>query len=315
MPTPFPQDTQLTAIAIAVRNPNLIADEVLPRSTPLSKTGFKYQEYPVEQFMTVPDTKVGRRSRVNQVDFKGKLVSNSTEDYGLEHPLPNSDITDAPDNTNLEAMTSEWLAGLVLLDREYRVAQLVFNPASYGANNATIAAADRFDNANSDPLEMLLDYLDRPILRPNTMTIGQREWRLLRTHPVIAKAANGTSGDKGAVTKERVAELLEIEKIVVGQARLNSAKPGQNANLQPCWAGGLSLTYQDAAAAKMSGVVDGANVTFGFTAQTGQRVAGAKDDSNIGLRGGRMVRVGETVKEVICAPSLGFFLKDVITPA
>jgi len=315
MKGPFPQDTQLTAIAIAVRNRALIADDVLPRTTPLNKTSFKYQKYPEDQFMTVPDTKVGRRSRVNQVEFKGTPVTDSTEDNGLEHPLAQADLDDAPDNTSVEGMVTEWLTGLVLLAREVRTAQLVFNPASYGANQEAVAAGDRFDAVDSDPVEYLLDVLDRPIMRPNIMTIGQNEWRVLRTHPAIVKAVHGNAGDKGAATKEQVAELFELENILVGRSLINASKPGQVANLKACWTGGLAVIYQDKTAAKISGVVDGANVTFGFTAQSGQRVAGSKEDTDIGLRGGRMVRVGETTKEIICAPSLGYFLKDVITPA
>ncbi|MCT9014611.1 hypothetical protein N6G05_13680 [Cupriavidus gilardii] len=196
-----------------------------------------------------------------------------------------------------------------------RTSRLVFDPQSYAGNSETVAATDRFDAADSDPVEYLLDVLDRLIMRPNIAVIGQSEWRVLRTHPAIVKAVHGNNGDKGAATRQQVAELLEIEDILVGRARVNYAKPGQPGQLKPCWRGGMALIYRDAAAAKVAGVVEGSNVTFGFTAQYGTRVAGAKDDASIGLRGGRRVRVGESVKEVICAPQLGFFLKDVITPA
>jgi len=314
MPSPFPTDPQLTAIAVLVKNRQLIADLVLPRTAPLKKSEFKYQKYPIEQQFTVPDSKVGRRSRVNQVEFKGELVTDSTADFGLEHPLPFSDERDAPDNTNVEGMTTEWLMNLVLLGREVRAANLVFKAASYGGNSETVSAGDRFDDPTSDALGLVLDVLDRPIMRPNVVTFGQSEWRAFRTHPAIVKAVHGNSGDSGAVTREQVADLLELDKVLVGRSLVNIAKPGQAANLNPCWRGGVSFIYQDEAAAKIAGVVEGANVTFGFTAQTGERVAGAWDDRNIGLRGGRMVRSGETVKEVICAPALGFYLKDVITP-
>ncbi len=315
MPGPFVEDRQLTAIAIAVQNRQMIADFVLPRTSPLSKNAFRYQDFPVGQFLTVPDTRVGRRSRVNEVEFEGRPVDASTEDEGLEHPLPNRDIDNAPDNTNLEAMTTEWLTGLVLLAREVRTSALVFNPDTYGDNKEVVGASDRFDNADSDPVGHLLDVLDRPIMRPNLMTIGQSEWRVLRTHPKVVKAVQGNSGDSGAATVQQVAELLEIDRILVGRALVNASKPGQPAVLKKCWSGGVSLIYQDESAARLSGLVESGNVTFGFTAQTGQRVALSREDGDIGLRGGRRVRVGETVKEIVCAPSLGFFLKDVITPA
>lgn len=43
MPSPFPIDPQLTAIAVIVRNQAMIADQVLPRTSPLAKTQFAYQ--------------------------------------------------------------------------------------------------------------------------------------------------------------------------------------------------------------------------------------------------------------------------------
>ena len=315
MASPFPIDPQLTAIAVIVRNQAMIADLVLPRTSPLGKPTFAYQYYPPEQQFTVPDTKVGRRSQVNEVEFNGERKTSETEDHGLDHPLPQTDIDNAPNNTNLQALTTEMLSGLILLGREIRVAHQVFNAATYNGNSENVAATDRFDNPNSDPLEYLLDVLDRPIMRPNVAVLGQSEWRALRTHPVIAKAVHGNAGDKGAATREQVAELLEIDQILVGRARVNLSKPGQQAKIAPAWSGGMSLLYQDTAAAKIAGVVDGANVTFGFTAEYGSRIAGAESDSKIGLRGGVRVRVGESVKEVVCAPQLGFFLKDVVTPA
>ena len=42
--SPFPVDVQLTAIAMAVKNRAMIADIVLPRTAPLNKNNFSYQE-------------------------------------------------------------------------------------------------------------------------------------------------------------------------------------------------------------------------------------------------------------------------------
>lgn len=79
MTSPFPIDPQMTAIAVIVRNPAMIADQVLPRTSPLAKTQFAYQYYPPAQQFTVPDTKVGRRSQVNQVEFNGKRMTAEPE--------------------------------------------------------------------------------------------------------------------------------------------------------------------------------------------------------------------------------------------
>ena len=60
--TAYPVNPQLTALAMAWRNPavSLIADEVLPRVATAKK--FSYTEYDQAQGFTVPNTQVGRKS-------------------------------------------------------------------------------------------------------------------------------------------------------------------------------------------------------------------------------------------------------------
>ncbi|MDF5968632.1 hypothetical protein P4117_06670 [Pseudomonas aeruginosa] len=49
------------------------------------------------------------------------------------------------------------------------------------------------------------------------------------------KAYNGTLGDEGMVPMAFLQELLELEAIYVGEARLNIARPGQNPSLIRAW--------------------------------------------------------------------------------
>ena len=53
-------------------------------------------------------------------------------------------------------------------------------------------------------------------------------------------------------------------------------------------------------------------VTFGFTAQFGNRVAGTIVDPDIGIYGGERVRVGESVKELVTAPDLGYLFSTAV---
>ena len=41
-------------------------------------------------------------------------------------------------------------------------------------------------------------------------------------------------------------------------------------------------------------------------------IASFQADPNIGLRGGQRVRVGESVKELVTAPDLGFFFENAV---
>jgi hypothetical protein len=305
---PFPTNPVLTAIAIAYRNTRLIADEVLPR-VPVAAEEFKYLKHNMADGFTVPDTKVGRKGRVNQVEFGATEETASTQDYGLDAPVPQKDIDNAKSTPGYDplAKATEQTTNLILLDREVRTSNLVFNAASYAASNkVALSGTSQWSHADSNPLPVITDALDSCVMRPNIGVFGRRVSTILRRHPRIVKAFNGTLGDDGMVPLQFLADMLELEAIFVGEARLNIARPGQSVNLARVWGGHASFIYRDRLADANSGT------TFGFTGQYGSRISGSEFDRNIGLKGGQMVRVGEQVKELITAPDLGYFFENAV---
>lgn len=314
--TAFPINPTLSAIAIAYTNKadSLIADSVLPRVPTGMK--FKYTKYDATQGYTVPQTKVGRKSEPNMVDFGGTDVQDECADYGLDDLIPNSEIQ-AFDEMPKPAsggpidpkqISTMLLTNLILLDREVRVANTVFNAANYLAGQQqTLAGTSQWsDYVNSNPLSALLSALDVPLVRPNKMTIGRAGWTALRQHPKVVQAVYKSQQGAGTISLEQLAELLELEEICVGSAFVNTARKGQAANYTRAWGKHCSLTYTNVQAA-MTG-----QPTFGFTAQFGTRIAGDIPEQKAGLRGGVRVRCGESVKEVICSPDAGYFFQNII---
>lgn len=309
MPTnaPFPIQPELTAIAIAYRNPRLIADEVLPR-VPVGVQQFKYLKHTMAEGFTIPDTKVGRTSKPNEVAFSATEVTDSTKDYALDDPIPQADIDNAPPNYNPMGRATEGIMNLIELDREVRTAALVFAAAQYAAaNKITLSGTSQFsDYANSDPLGVIMAGLDACIMRPNVAVMGRAVFTKLCMHPEIVKAVHGNSGDAGIVQRRAVADLFELEDVLVGEGWVNTARKGQAATLSRVWGKHIALIHRNLTAGPNSGL------TFGFTAQFGSRIAGATPDKNIGMRGGQLVRAGESVKEVITANDLGYLIVDAV---
>jgi hypothetical protein len=304
---PFPITPELTAIAIAYKNNSLIADNVLPR-VPVGKQSFKHRIFALADGFTVPDTKVGRTSAPNRIEFGFTEVTTSTADYALDDAVPYADIENAPPGYNPLGRATEMLTSLIALDREVRAANLVFNTNSYGASNKqTLSGTSQFsDFTNSDPLGVILGALDACVMRPNIGVIGQAVWTKLRQHPKVVKAVLGNAGDSGVVSREAVAALLELEALYIGSGFVNTAKKGQTASVSRCWGKHISLIYRDQLADASNGT------TFGYTAQFGSRVAGSIPDKDIGMRGGERVRSGESVVEVITANDLGYFIQNAV---
>ncbi|WP_427833168.1 phage capsid protein [Actinobacillus pleuropneumoniae] len=302
----FPTDPALTAIAIAYRNRRMIADEVLPR-TPVAKQEFKYLHYNLGEGFTVPNARVGRTSRPNQVEFGATQLTSSTEDFALDAPVPLVDIANKPTNYNPKGRATEQTTNLIELGREVRTANLVFNKKSYANGlTKTLSGNNQWSHDDSKPIADLLSALDTPVMRPNIMVLGQKAATALRTNKSIIKAYNGSLGDEGLVPLEYLKELFELEDIYVGQALINTVNQAKKAVLQQAWGNHCALIYRDRLADANGGT------TFGLTAQFGSREVRDIFDENMGMRGGYNVRVGESVKELITAPDLGFFLENVI---
>lgn len=313
----FQHNPELSAIAIGWRNRDidLIADMVLPRIQRGSKE-FRYTRYTAAEAYTVPGTRVGRKGVPQQVDFGGVLVNAECLDYGLDDLIPNDEIlrweTSARPAVggpvSPEAKATSLLTSLIMLDREIRVANLVFNSATYtAALRTTLSGTSQWsDFANSNPLNAILNALDAPLVRPNTLVFGQAAWTVTRQHPRLVQAVYGTAQTGGAVTREQLAALFEVKQILVGSGFVNTARRGQAASYSRVWGKHMAALYVSPDAA------DADQPTFGFTAQFGERIAGTMEDPKVGLRGGRTVRVGESVAEVISANESGFYFENAV---
>lgn len=298
-----PIDTARTNIVLAYKNEEMIADNVCPLLPPADSSKFEYQKYDAEQSLTIPNTLVGRRGKTNEVDFKGKTITDSTEDYALEHGVPESDIKNAPDNVDPLGLASEMLTDLIILDREVRTAKLFSKPGSYSFKE-TVPNDHKFDGNANGLHKYILAKLNEPLVRPNEMVFGQAEWSALSTHPDIVSSILGNDGTKGIVTPEQVAKLFQLQAVHVGSSRVNIKKPNAAAKVINAWDGLVAAYYNNPVQARAGGL------TFSFTQRFGDRFAMTWDDKGIGARGGTRVRVGESVKELVVAPSAGFLFQS-----
>ena len=186
---PFPVQQELTAIALAYSNRAYIADQVLPR-VPVGSREFKWLRFNRDEMFTIPETMVGRKGVPNEVQFGGTEVPGFVRDFGLDNLVPNDDIDSAPAGYDPIGRAVEGGAEIVALDREKRVADLVFNTNTYPTDNrTTLSGTSQWsDYTNSDPYSAIMAALDGMLMRPNTAVIGRLAWSKLRVHPKITAA-------------------------------------------------------------------------------------------------------------------------------
>lgn len=307
----------LAAIAVAYPQGTLIADQVMPR-VPVYTETFRYLKYELADALQAPETRVGRKSAPNQIDWGSSEQPASVQDHALDAPVPNADMnawnlarqagTGYVSTANPQERHAKLVMQSVLNRREKRAADLVFNAASYGANNKTaLAGGSRWsDYETTDPLRSIMDYLDSMVMRANIGVLGRATATKLRMHPKVCKAVFGNNTDAGVAPLKAIAELLELEDIYVGDAFLNTAAPGQAAVVSRVWGKHAAFLVRNKDADTQGGI------TFGLTAQFGARVGGLVEDADIGMRGGVRVRAGESVAELVTANDLGYFVQNAV---
>lgn len=314
---PFVISPTATAVAVAYQQTELVADQVLPR-VPVATEKFSYNVYNKADGFTIPETEVGRKGKPAEIEFGASELTSMTVDHGLDYAIPNKDIenyTGARANGNTRLLdprlrATRGLTQCVLTRREKRVADLVTNVNNYGTDNKIVlSGTSQFsDYANSDPSRAIPDVLDSMFMRPNGVVMGRRVWSYLSRHPKICAAVFKNGTNNGLVTRAQFAELFEMSELpIIGEGWLNTANKGQPVNMQRIWGNDMLAFYRDMNADTEFGV------TFGFTAQFGDRVAGSLVDGDMGIRGGERMRVGESVKELIIASDMAFLWKNAVT--
>jgi hypothetical protein len=312
---PFTVQPRLTQIAMAIKPEGMIADLVCPR-IPVPGEKFLYTKMSTDEAFTIQDTRVGRTGAPNTVEFGGADVNDSTEDYGLDDPVPNKDIKNAEGtNYDPQAAAAERTALLVKLAREQRVANLYFALNTYqAALRTTLAGASQWSDPASDPVNAILTMFDSMLVRPNIGVFGRQTWTKLRQHPkVVAAVLNAVNAGAGQLAagvagRAAIADLLELEDVFIGESFANSAKKGQAASFARLWGKHAAFLRID------KNVKDPkmALPTFAFTAQWGDMVSGTIADSSIGLDGGVRVRVGEHIKELVSFQDVGCFFQNAV---
>ncbi len=303
---PFPVDAVYSGISLAYRNNAYIADQVLPR-TKVGKHSFKYRVFGKDQYLTLPDTAVSRKGIPAQVELTFSEATESVVDYGLDDVVPYDDVADAPEGYDPQKRAVEYLTELIMLSREVRTANLVFNDSTYSTGHkTTLTGASQFSHADSNPIATIKAGLDKCFIRPNTIVIGREVFSVLSTHPKIVQAFYPNSAGNGIVNAQQLAQMFEVENVLVGNAWVNGSKRGATPSLSRAWGKHMAMLYIN----KMASTND--MPTFGLTAEYGNRVSGVLPDPRSGLRGANIVRVGESLKELVICPELGYFIKNAV---
>lgn len=307
-PSELHVDAVLTNYSQQYKNMALIAMDVLP-IVPVKKRSDKFFVYDKDQRFTLPDTKIGPKSTAGEIDLEVSTDNYSVDDFALQEFVSRAEQENADNPIDPERDAVDLLMELIMLDMEKRVADLVFAQATYPASNRVqLSGTDQWsDTANSDPIGDVMNALDGTFMRPNIMVMGNDAWTSFRQHPKIIDAVKGATrlqtSQGGIASRDDVATLFELDAVLVGRSRRNTAKKGQTASFSRLWGKHAALLHVRKALAPRT-------ITFGCVFQELRPMVMRWDAPHRGVKGGTVIKVAMNSDEKIKASDLGFFIED-----
>lgn len=238
-------DVPLSNVVVGRRPEGFIADQLLP-VTPVSKQSDLYYKYNHREWFSFQN---GLDERAPGTEAKKVVMSISSDsyfarNYALGAELVVEDAVNADEVLQWRTSQAENLTDRLLMSYEMRVAALA--QASTSVATATTVASVWTDPVNSRAFDNIVDEMEAFRLytgkKPNTLIIPQADWVLVRKNENLRARVFG-SNNGGVITREQFAKLIEIERVIVPFAQVNTAGEQEtfvgSSTLSDVWGTGL----------------------------------------------------------------------------
>ncbi|GIX06973.1 MAG: hypothetical protein KatS3mg115_1376 [Candidatus Poribacteria bacterium] len=249
MPQPTVQDVHqdqvLSHLSIAYRNAEYIASEAVPKVL-VNKASDKFYEFSQGDWFR---DEAGLRAPMTTGPVGGYRLSTrtyQTRQYSMTTYVADEERDNADEGLDLDRQAIEYCTDKVLLRLEREVADLLFDGGQYAVGHTTtLTGADQWDDPTSDPIGQVrsakLTVSGAIGRHPNTLILGEEVYTALQDHPQIVERIKYTQ--RGIVTPDLLASLLDVERVLVGRAIENTAEEGELPNYQRVWGKHAALLY------------------------------------------------------------------------
>lgn len=326
MPNPLPTqvhiDTALTNMSVAYIQTadKFISDKVFP-VVPVQKQSDRYFVYKKEDWFR---DEAEERAPGTESAGGGYDIDNTPtyfcRKYAYHKDVTEEDRTNADAPLNPDADATDFTTQKLLLKREVLWASRYFVSGVWGTEYAGVAASPvtgqvlRWNDVNSTPIDDV-DRARTTVLEltghePNTFVLGVHVFNALKNHPQILDRIKYTQ--RGVITVDLLAAILEIDRVFVAKAIKNVAPRGANANMQFVFGKHALLCY---AAPKPGIKIPSAGYTFAWTGLLG---AGAYGNRILRIpmpwlgQGTERIEGEMAFDQKVIAPDLGVFFNGVV---
>ena len=305
-------DRPLTNYAVEYKNAALIAPEVAP-FVPVNNKSDDFVVFTKADKFSLPLDLRGPKAEAKEVTWGTSTDSYGCKDRALKDFISDAMAANADVNINPMERTVGFLTDLLLLNFEKRVADLAFTYANYATSGlrVTLSGGDQFSSpASSDPIGVVDTAVNACFMPANTLIMGKAVYDVLKRHPQLLDHVKGgsTTNNAAKVNLANMAEIFEVDRILVGKAKYNTSIKGQTAGYSYLWGDSLVAAYIDP-----SVTLDNLSAwkTFRWTQEStgaGYKVRRYRDEKRGG--GGNEIEVEMSIIEKAVCADLAYIVYD-----
>lgn len=231
-------DKLLTNVAIQQKVKGAIAEILFPSVKAAQYSGLlgKYGK----SHLRIENSVKGGRGKYRRVE----TITRSTQQYlieghGLEGFVSKEDYANVETPFDAERDETMGLQSVLILEKEKIMADALTS-TSIMTQNTTLTGSNQFsDYLNSDPIAVFSSarqaIMDGCGEIPNVAAMDYKVWDKLRFHPQMLDALGFKENRPGGLTQAEMASAIGVERLLVSQARYNSAKEGQTDSMAAVW--------------------------------------------------------------------------------
>lgn len=246
-------DPLLTDVSSMYQPEGCIADLLFPALKFAQYTG-KIGGYG-KSHLRIENSVVAGKGKYRSVESITRTTSGfEIESHGLVGMVTKRDYKNVVDPFDAEKDETIGLSSILMLEKEYSLASALGNTAVITQNTTLSGTSQLNDFTNSNPVSVFVT--GKKAVRdgcgdvPNIAIMDWAVAETLRYHPQFLDMLGYKFAKPGGLTNEEIAKALGVQKVLVPDAKYNSAKEGQTAVLTNVWGKDIILAVVPDRAAK-----------------------------------------------------------------
>jgi hypothetical protein len=295
-----------------------VATQVFP-VVDVAKQAGNFGKIPVEELLQQRDTKRAPGSGYARGKWTFQPATYACEEHGAEEVVDDREASMYSDYFQAEQISTLRAFSSVLRNAEQRVANAVFNATTWNGAALTTGVTNEWDAThitNAVPINdveaAVQKVYDGSGLWPNALIITKKVFRNLRLLDQIvdriASSGAGSPSKASDITPQMLAQVFDLDYVIVAGTSRNSALEGQAAAPVPIWDDEYAMVCKIATSADMREPCIGR--TFHWS-EDGSSVGGTVESYRDESVRGDVIRVRHDVDEIVLYPQAGHLLTNI----